>query len=224
MQTLTSLHSLHNIYNVMLEMMSARGFIVRTLHCTMEYFTETFCFPDPDQPSILHVDRESLTLSLIHTVDREKTVRIFFLEPNGGLKIGKKALEDLLKRLGETRTRGIFIVPDGNELTSHAKKLIDNANRSDKNVLIEYFLESQVQVNITVWGKQFREYRLLSEAEKRELLQKFDMRKIAIIGYDDPLARYFGMQHNDVICLTRGSESAGLTNKFMRCLYAEQYK
>lgn len=214
---------LHSIYNVILEMMAARDFIVPHPHCPLDVFLETFCFPDPDNPSIMHVDRESLTLSLLHKHTRDKTVRIFFLEPvANGSKTGKKALEDLLKRLGDTRTRGIFIIPDGNDFTSHAKKLIDNANREDKNVLIEYFMESQVQVNICTWGKQFREYRLLSEAEKEYLAQKFDMRKLAIISYDDPLSRYFGMQHNDVVCMTRSSESAGMTHKYMRCLYAEQ--
>ena len=221
-QTLSRL-PMHNIYNVILQLMSDRGFIVPYTSCTTEYFESNFCFTFADQPGILHVDREKLALSLVHMQDREKNVRIFFLEPTGQ-KIGKKELEALLKRLGDTRTRGMFIIPDGSELTSHAKKMIDETNRSDKKVMIEYFMEKQVEVNICAWGKQYREYRVLSTIERDALLKKVQKTKLAIISYTDPLARYFGLQHDDVLALRRGSETAGMTSKYMRCVYAEQTK
>lgn len=219
MQTLTNLHS---IYNVILQMMHDRNFIVPSTTCSMEEFQANFCFLDPET-NVLHVDRETLSLSLVHMYDREKTIRIFFLEPSG-LKVGKKELETLLKRLGDTRTRGMFILPEGSELTSHAKKLIDNANRADKNVMIECFMEKQVQVNICTWGKQFREYRVLSPIDREALLQHFDKTKLAIISYEDPVARYFGLQHDDILHLQRASEPAGKTSKYMRCVYAEVFK
>jgi DNA-directed RNA polymerase subunit H (RpoH/RPB5) len=209
---------LFQIYNVVLDMLFARCFIVPGNRRSPEEYARDFCAYD--EQGRLFVQRELLTLSLVHSWEREKTVRVFFLDPLG-IKTGKKQVEQLLAKLGETRTRAIFIVPFGSALTSHAVKLIDDMNRSNKSVLIECFSEEQVSVDITLIGKLDRQYRVLSEAEKQQVIAKYSDR-IPKIAYDDRIARYYGMQHSDVLCLERSSESAGRYNKYSQCLYVEQ--
>ena len=214
---MSSVPPLFCIYNTILDMMEARNFIVRTPRHTMEEYVDDFCLVENGQ---YLVDRERLTLSLVHKYEREKTIRIFFLEP-ANQKTGKKQLEQWLTKMGETRTRALFVVPEGAEFTSHAMKIMDNANRETRNVFLECFSEKQVSVNLVGVGKLYREYRVLSENEARAVMEKYG-NKIPAIGYDDVIARYFGMQHNDVLALNRSSESAGMYTKFMKCLYVEQ--
>jgi DNA-directed RNA polymerase subunit H (RpoH/RPB5) len=214
----SGLPPLFEIYNTILNMLKARGFII-PIPYTAEEYVSNFCIYD-ESTSTLLVNRELLTLSLVHAHEREKTVRVFFLEPVGQ-KTGKKHLQQWLAKLGESRTRAIFIVPQGAEFTSHCVKLMDNANRDNQNVLLEYFSEEQVSVDITTCCRLFREYKLLSTIEAKQVMDSFQ-NKISCIAYDDRVARFFGMQHNDVIQCLRSSEPAGMYSSFRRCLYIEQ--
>lgn len=205
------------IYNTILDMMNARNFNVRAPRHTMEEYVQDFCFQDGGQ---LHVDRERLTLSLRHKYNHEKTIRIFFLQPLNQ-KTGKKDFEQLLTRLHASGTRALLVIPSGSELTPIAKKIMDDMNRENRSVFLECFTEAEVSVNLAAHGKLYREHRLLSPHEAQCVRERYGD-KIPSISYDDVIARYFGLQHHDVLALARSSESAGMYTKYMKCMYPEQ--
>ncbi|MBX9636403.1 MAG: hypothetical protein K2Q45_02490 [Nitrosomonas sp.] len=198
-------------------MVQDRGYIMPHEIKSPEQYISDFCAYD--EQGRCFVQRELLSLALVHRDEYENAVRVFFLEPLGK-KTGKDGVKQLLERLGE-RTRAIFILPHGAEMTAHAVKLIDSMNRGDKKVLLEFFSEAQLSTNITQVGRLHRTYKVLSPAEKQQVNAKYGA-KIPKIAYDDPLARYYGLQYGDMLRLERSSESAGLYGKPMQCLYPEQ--
>lgn len=199
-------------------MMAAREYIVEAQDKTTDEFLADFCVQDEHGNVI--VNRDALSLSLVNQHSR-KTMRVFFY---GGAKCGKKEIETILSRMGDAVTRAVIIVPDGSTPTPQAKKVADSMNRADPDVFIQWFTESELQINIAVMGKTERRFRVLSAVQKGGLLNKYDKneRHFPYIAYDDPLAKYYGLQRGDVLECVRPSEPAGKYAKYQICRYPEE--
>lgn len=91
-------------------------------------------------------------------------------------------------------------------------------------MFIQWFMESELETNIAVVGKMERKYRVLSPSEKDMFLKRYDKNesRIPFIAYDDPIARYYGMQRGDVLECKRASETAGRYSRYQICRFVEE--
>ncbi len=209
---------LYNIYCVLHDMLRDRGYIVPAKNKTPEEYALDFYEADTGE---LHRDR--MTMSLIHAQDRTKNIRVFFIALGPGNKVGKKELGQILAHLDEIRTRAIIVLSNENSVTAHAARFVDDMNRSGK-VHVQIFTEGELETNQTLAGKLARSYAVLSNPEKEAVLKRYppSVRKLPVVASNDFLAKYFGMQHQDVLKCVRASETAGMYSTYKLCLYPEE--
>jgi len=206
---------LHSVFLTTLQMLSDREYIVPRLDYSLPDFVNDFCEYDETIRAYVPV-RERMTLSLIHKVDRNKNMRVFFYGPPM-TKVGKPELQKLLANIGEDRVRALFVFSNGITMTPPAKKLIREMNRDSPYVMIEAFSESELVVNITRHGKQDRVYSIYFGGA--------DMNKLPMgsaLTLDDPVARYFGLKRGEILKCVSSSECGGRLVRFRRSLYAEE--
>jgi DNA-directed RNA polymerase I, II, and III subunit RPABC1 len=213
-------------------MMAAREYIVEQQEKTPEEYARDFC---TEEDGRLYVNRDALTLSLVHAVTR-LPMRVFFFSSNKtGGNLGKKEVETILGRMGDAVVRAMIVVPDGSKPTSHAKKMMDEMNRGTPlltqpggggGVFIQWFFESELSVNIVGCGTKIeRKFRIMHNQHEREaLLRKYRIKEkfLPFISWDDPLARYYGLQKGDILECVRASESAGRYIRYQVCVYTEE--
>ncbi len=201
-----------------IRMMASREYIVEQQDKTPDEYVRDFCVQD--EHGTIYVDRDAMSLSLVNQQTR-KPMRVFFF---GGQKCGKKEIEAILTRMGDAVTRAVIVLPDGSVPTPQARKVADTMNRSDPDVFIQWFLEQELQVDIQLLGKTDRRYRVLTPVQKASLFKKYDRntRHFPFIAYDDPIAKYYGLQRDDVLECVRPSETAGKYAKYQICRYPEE--
>jgi DNA-directed RNA polymerase I, II, and III subunit RPABC1 len=201
-------------------MMAARDYIVEEQDKTREEYVRDFCYAPPHDPTQILVNRDRLTLSLVHKVTRVP-IRVFFLD---GGKFGKSQLQRLLDRMGDVVMRAVIVIPDTSPPTPPAKKMMDEMNRGSDAVFMQWFLESELSTNIVAVNRSERTYRVLLDHEKDDVLKRYDpnMRHFPYIWYSDPVARYYGLQRNQILKCFRSSETAGGYTTYKICRYTEE--
>lgn len=207
---------LYTVRRNVVAMMAARDYIVEDQEKTPDEFVRDFCYSPPDDPRTVLVNRDLLAMSLVHKVTR-MPMRVFFLEP--GSKFGKKQLQRLLDRMGDTITRAVVVVPDGSEPTPPAKKMMDEMNRGSDAVFLQWFSEAELSTNIMNRNRGST-YKVLLNHERDAVIKRYGLPPT--IWYNDPVARYFGLQRNQMIKCTRGSETAGRYATYKICRYTEE--
>ncbi len=207
---------LYNVYCTMHEMLRDRGYILPARNKTPEEYELDFC-----EEGLIR--RDAMTLSLVHAQDRTRNIRVFFVALGEGGKVGKKQLEHILSQLDELRTRVIIVLSDLNNVTSHATRHIDDMNRAGK-VHVQIFSESELMTNRTHVGRAHHVYTILSAKEKEDVRRRYPplVRRVHAVAYNDFLAKYFGLQHQDMLKCTRASETAGDYTTYKLCLYPEE--
>ncbi len=217
-------------------MMAAREYIVEEEEKTREEYVRDFCYYDPPLPEEdddsgevhhnhnrqLLVNKDLLTLSLVHKINRTPMRVFFFASPNN--KFGKKQMQLLLDRMGENITRAVIVVPDGCLPTPPVRTMIDQMNRGSDDVFIQCFSEAELTTNRLGVSRIERKFRVLTVAEKRAFFARYgsNPQHYPFIAYDDPLAKYLGLQRGDVLKCERGSETAGRYAKYQVCRYVEE--
>lgn len=124
----------------------------------------------------------------------------------------------------ETRPldRIIYVIygREGKKLDSPNKTIqmrINEAQRAN-GIVIEHFVVTRLLINITR-HVLVPKHVLLSEMEKSVVLKEYRCTEgqIPIIESSDPMARYLGLLPNDVVRISRPSETVGIYTTFRIC-------
>ena len=84
---------------------------------------------------------------------------------------------------------------------------------------MEYFRDSELSVDITE-HKLVPEHVVLTNQQKNELLARYRLKpsQLLWIQLQGPVARYFGLKHNQVVKIIRPSETAGRYVTYRICV------
>lgn len=193
-----------------LKMLTKRGYIVgeSALNMTTDQFREKF----GDKPS-----RENLTI-LAEKIDcsvddADRQIFVFF--PNDE-KVGVRPIKTICQRMKEEEVRRAIIVVKVS-LTPFARTAVKEM--SLRGFRVEYFRDAELLVDITE-HKLVPEHIVLTAPQKEELLQRYRLRpsQLPRIQLADPVARYYGLKHQQVVKIIRPSETAGRYITYRICV------
>ncbi|CAJ1383513.1 unnamed protein product [Effrenium voratum] len=148
--------------------------------------------------------RERFLILVHHTNFSERQLIVFF--PDENKRVGVKPIRILAEKMDERKIREAILVVK-QPLTPLARTAIQEASAKMR---IEVFAENELIVNIT-HHELVPKHVPLSEEEKQQLLNRYKMKpsQLPRIQVTDPVARYFGMQRDQVMKIIRPSETAG---------------
>jgi len=129
--------------------------------------------------------------------------------------IGVKTIRGYCERIKQDNYSSVILILNG-RLTPHAKQAISAINSGfDK---IEYFSETELVVNITEHNL-VPKHEILSLDEVKCLLRRYSLKETQLprIQKNDPVARYLGLQKNQIVKIIRPSETAGRYITYRRC-------
>lgn len=162
-------------------------------------------------------DREQLTILRQKRGNPADQIYVFFPEEKRGKAVGIGVIAEKAKRLeSEGVHAAIFVLQSG--LTTFAKNTIDKV-AVGSNIRIETFNENDLLVNITHHSLVPR-HELMTEEERKSLLIRYQLKESQLprIQRSDPVARYYGLKHGDVVKITRPSETAGRYVSYRLCV------
>ena len=195
----------YRVRKTCLKMLTKRGYIVDEddVAMTTEDFLEKFG-PDPT--------RESLTI-LVEKAD-DPTDQLFVFFPNDE-KVGVKPIKEYCTRMKDENVLRAIIVVRGN-LTPFAKQAIKEMTQHGYRM--EYFKDAELLVDITE-HKLVPEHVVLTPQQKQELLERYRLKpsQLPRIQATDPVARYYGLKHQQVVKIVRPSETAGRYITYRLC-------
>ncbi|CAM9277356.1 unnamed protein product [Ectocarpus fasciculatus] len=188
---------LYRIRKTCLKMLSKRGYIVPDEHILMT--AEEFQTRFGDSPS-----REDLSILVEKTDDSSDQLFVFFPTDE---KVGVKPIKTYCQRMKEQNVMRAIIVVKVN-LTPFAKSAIKEL--SQRAYRVEYFRDAELLIDITE-HRLVPEHVVLSPMEKHELLKRYGLKpsQLPKIQIHDPVARYLGLSHGQVVKIVRPSETAG---------------
>lgn len=178
--------------NTLIEMISDRGY--NTSNAILNYASFISLYPNAQSnPSVLNFiaskDNNSLA---IHFTSEEK--------------LAKKNLEMLSNEYSAQGVETVVLVTF-NKLNPACKALLKSIK-----LMVEHFLIEELQFNITK-HVLVPKHRIMSQAEVDKLLIDIKCQKsnLPTILTTDPVARYFGAKVDEVIEITRPSQTAGIS-------------
>ena len=197
---------MYRVRKTCLKMLSKRGYIVDedALNMTTEDFKNRF----GENPS-----RENLTILVEKTDDSTDQLFVFFPEDE---KVGVKPIKTYCKRMKEVNVLRAIIVVKIN-LTPFARSAVKEMAMHGYKV--EYFKDSELLVDITE-HKLVPEHVVLTNNQKQELLSRYKLKpsQLPRIQLYDPIARYFGLKHHQVVKIIWPSETAGRYVTYRICV------
>ena len=155
------------------------------------------------------IDKASLNFVCQHQLHQGLLTVNFLSDPSIGVKQITKVYE---KMITGKIPHCIFIYP--NILTPSAKRDLEKIQK----VVMEYFSEDELQMNIT--KHQFMpKYEVLNEEDKKSFLVtlKVQDHQLPRISVTDPAAKYYGMRRGDIVRIIRKSETAGHAVMYRIC-------
>lgn len=189
-----------------LKLLNKRGYIVDEEAINMS--TEDFKGKFGENPS-----RENLTILVEKTDDPADQLFVFFPEDE---KVGVKPIKTYCQRMKEENVLRAIIVVKIN-LTPFAKAAVKEM--SLRGYRVEYFRDSELLVDITE-HKLVPEHIVLTNQQKMELLERYRLKpsQLPRIQLTDPIARYYGLKHHQVVKIIRPSETAGRYVTYRICV------
>lgn len=162
-------------------------------------------------------NRESLTLLRQKRDDASDQIYVFFPDEVRNKLLGVKPISDKAERMEKDGVRrAIIILQTG--LTPYAKSAVEKLSASDR-CKMEVFLENELIVNITK-HILVPKHEVLHDEAKRALLRRYKLKESQLprIQKSDPIARYYGLAHGQVVKITRPSETAGRYVTYRLCV------
>lgn len=180
------------------ELLEDRGYIVPSQEKN-ETFAEFSARFDQNERT-----RSRLLLVASHKSDVNNKIIVYFADETK--KTGVKPIRELTEKMEERNIQWAILVTQ-NVLTAFAR---DAINEAAPRHVIEYFMESELVVNITK-HELVPKHVPLSAEEKQILLQRYKVKESQLprIQSADPVARYFGLTKGQVVKIIRPSETAG---------------
>ena len=185
------------------ELLTDRGYIVAPaeLKQNLEQFKEEHKNVMPGQL------RDGMMKLVKKWNDETDSIFVFYTaESRLGVSGLKKYFTDFMEKMDVTRA---ILVLKGS-ITPYAKQLLDSMAAQDPSYTIEKFQETELLVNITQ-HVLVPKHSLLSPDDTVALLEKYKLKldQLPCIQRNDPVARYMGLNRNQVVKITRASETAG---------------
>lgn len=204
---------LYRIRRTILELLRDRHYNVerseRDLDLPREEFAERF--------RSAQGSRESLTMLRQKEENSLDQIYVFFPEEAKGKSVGVKPISALAERMEKDNiNRAIVVLQAG--LTPHAKQAIESLSAGER-FRMEVFFENELLVNITR-HVLVPKHEVLLPPEKQTLLDRYKLKESQLprIQRSDPIARYYGLAHGDVVKITRPSETAGRYCSYRFCV------
>merc|ERR1740121_1114459 len=148
--------------------------------------------------------REKFIILVHKEQDPEQQLIVFFPEENK--RVGVKPIRVLAEKMDEKKIREAILVVR-QPLTPLARTAVTEAMSKMR---IEVFHENELIVNITK-HELVPQHVPLNEDEKQQLLTRYKLKTTQLprMQLSDPIARYFGMEREQVVKIIRSSETAG---------------
>mmetsp|Transcript_108391 Transcript_108391/g.169482 ORF Transcript_108391/g.169482 Transcript_108391/m.169482 type:complete len:213 (+) Transcript_108391:84-722(+) len=192
---------LWRVRRTVFEMLRDRGYIVadQNMNETREQFKEKW-----DEVRAEGLGREKFLILVQKKADPSVQLIVFF--PEEQKRVGVKPIRMLAEKMDEKNIKEAILVVK-QPLTPLAKTAI---NEASARMRVEVFFENELIVNITQ-HELVPTHVPLTDEEKTQLLNRYKMKPTQLprIQKEDPLARYFGMTRDQVVKITRASETAG---------------
>jgi len=149
--------------------------------------------------------REKLTILAAKKDDPTDQIFVFFCDDT---RVGCKHIQIYTDRMEKQKIKRAILVMAG-AMTPFGKRAIDTLYEQDR-VILEYFMESELMVNITQHSL-VPEHTLMSDAEKKALLKRYHLKENQLprIQLIDPISRFYGLEKGQVVKIIRSSETAG---------------
>eukprot|EP00004_Rigifila_ramosa_P020769 TRINITY_DN5430_c0_g1_i3.p2 TRINITY_DN5430_c0_g1~~TRINITY_DN5430_c0_g1_i3.p2 ORF type:complete len:163 (+),score=39.74 TRINITY_DN5430_c0_g1_i3:239-727(+) len=150
--------------------------------------------------------RDKMTILASTQKDERNQIFVFFPEgKEGNGKIGIKDVERVVTKMIDANVGRVILVLQ-QPMSSYASTALKVA----QTLIAEIFLEAELLVNI-MDHVLVPPHELLSNDEKLQLLRKYKLKETQLprMLTTDPIARFMGLRHGDVVRITRQSETAG---------------
>ncbi|KAK9832489.1 hypothetical protein WJX81_001238 [Elliptochloris bilobata] len=196
---------LYRIKKTCMEMLHDRGYLVSQDELEMD--KQTFREQYTEDPK-----REDLTTLVPKQDDPTEQIFVFFPDE---VKVGVKSIKVFAERMrNESVNRAIMVVVGS--LTPFSKQCLQEMQPA---YYIEVFSDAELLINITK-HVLVPEHRLLTTEEKKGLLDRYKVKDTQLprIQFNDPVARYYGMQRGQVVRIVRPSETAGRYVTYRLCV------
>lgn len=204
---------LFRVRRTVLELLSDRGYAVLN---TDEDLNQSRVQFEADLAA-KNFNRESLTLLRQHKERPDDQMYVFFPDETRGKPLGVRPISEKAERMERDNVRrAIIILQSG--LTPQAKGAVEKLSAGDR-AKIEVFLENELLVNITK-HVLVPKHEVISEDAKKALLKRYRLKESQLprIQKSDPIARYYGLSHGQVVKITRPSETAGRYVTYRLCV------
>lgn len=200
------LSNMFRVHKTCKKMLKNRGYDVsdEEINMTIEQFKARYT----EKPS-----RESLFFKVEKTEDVEDKIFVFFPEDE---KVGVKPIKNYAQQMMDENVKRAIIVVKVN-LTPFAKTAVKEM--SLRGYKVEYFRDAELLVDITE-HRLVPKHEVLSKEQQKELLDRYRLKpsQLPRIQITDPIARYYGLQHHQVVKIIRPSETAGRYITYRICV------
>ncbi|XP_061360850.1 DNA-directed RNA polymerases II and IV subunit 5A-like [Gastrolobium bilobum] len=187
---------LYRIQNTVMQMLRDRGYLVGDFEINMS--KQDFMNKYGE-----YMKREDLVINKAKRESSTEQIYVFFPEE---VKVGVKTMKTYAKRLHEERVfRAILVVQ--HKLTNFA---LNSVREMSSHFHVEIFMESELMMNVTE-HVLVPKHQILTDSEKKTLLERYAVKENQLprIQANDPVSKYYGLQHGQVIKIIRSSETAG---------------
>jgi len=205
--------TIFRIRKTVLQMLRDRGYVVfdskDDLELSRQKFEEKFV-------KINQIIRNSLEIKRPKWNSPSQRILVVFVKREKDKStIGVKCIRSYCERIKQDNFHKAILILHG-KLTPHAKQAISAINSLVDR--IEYFNESELIINITEHCLVPRHEVLLRE-DCKKLLEKYSIKENQLprINKNDPIARYLGVEKNQIVKIIRTSETSGRYITYRRC-------
>jgi DNA-directed RNA polymerase I, II, and III subunit RPABC1 len=197
---------LFRVRKTCLKMLKNRGYLIADEDINMT--TAEFVARFSESPT-----RSQMEIFSERVNDPQDRIFVFFPDDE---KVGVKPIQEYTKKMKEQNVNRAIIVAKVN-LTPFARTAVKEI--SLRGYKLEYFTASELLVDITE-HKLVPQHVVLTEDEKKELLDRYGLRpsQLPRIQVTDPIARYYGLKHEQVVKIVRPSETAGRYITYRICV------